>query len=99
MIRFTTILIIAAGALFAQLPANMPKGDLLWSGGAPGAQGSEQVDQPTLYPFILPAGRGVGTAVVVCPGGGYQHLSMEKEGTDIARWLNSLGVRPLVLQY
>jgi acetyl esterase/lipase len=99
MIRFTAVLILGAGVLFAQLPANMPKGDLLWPGGAPGAQGSEPADQPTLYPFIVPAGRGVGTAVVVCPGGGYQHLSMEKEGSDIARWLNSLGVSAFVLQY
>jgi acetyl esterase/lipase len=52
-----------------------------------------------LYPFIVPAGRGTGTAVVVCPGGGYQNLAMEKEGFDIARWLNSLGVTAFVLQY
>lgn len=99
MIRSTAVLLLAAGSLFAQLPANMPKGDLLWPGGAPGAQGSEPADQPTLYPFVVPAGRGVGTAVVVCPGGGYQHLSMEKEGSEIARWLNSLGVSAFVLQY
>src|SRR5258706_2997597 len=99
MIRFTTILIIAAGALFAQLPPNMPKGDLVWPGGAPGAQGSDPADQPTVYRVIVTAGRGVGTAVVVCPGGGYQHLAMEKEGSDIARWLNSLGVSAFVLQY
>jgi acetyl esterase/lipase len=100
MVRFTAVLMLAAAALLAQqLPPNMPKGDPLWPGGAPGAQGSEQPDQPTLYPFVLPAGRGVGTAVVVCPGGGYQHLAMEKEGSDIARWLNSLGVTAFVLQY
>ena len=99
MIRSTAVLLLAAGSLFAQLPANMPKGDLLWPGGAPGAQGSEPADQPTLYPFVVPAGRGVGSAVVVCPGGGYQHLSMEKEGSEIARWLNSLGVSAFVLQY
>lgn len=99
MIRFTAIVMLTTSALFAQVPANTPKGEPLWSGGAPGAQGSEPADQPTLYPFIVAAGRGVGTAVVVCPGGGYQHLAMEKEGTDIARWLNSLGVSAFVLQY
>jgi acetyl esterase/lipase len=98
MIRLTALLVLATSAL-AQLPPNMPKGDLLWPNGAPGAQGSESIDQPTLYPFVVPAGRGVGTAVIVCPGGGYQHLSMEKEGSDIARWLNSLGVTAFVLQY
>src|SRR4051812_24019553 len=99
MIRFTAILMLVSASLFAQVPVNMPKGDLLWTGGAPGAQGSEPADQPTLSPFLVPAGRGVGTAVVVCPGGGYQHLAIEKEGSDIARWLNSLGVSAFVLQY
>jgi acetyl esterase/lipase len=99
MLRFAASVILAAGALFAQSPANLPKGEPLWPGGAPGAQGSEPADIPTLYPFVVPAGRGVGTAVVVCPGGGYQHLAIEKEGSDIARWLNSLGVSAFVLQY
>ena len=99
MIRRTALLTLMAGALFAQSPAAMPKGDLLWPSGAPGALGSEDADKPTLYPYIVPAGRGTGTAVIVCPGGGYQNLSMEKEGSDIARWLNSLGVSALVLKY
>ena len=99
MVRIIACIVAATTALFAQLPPNMPKGDPLWSAGAPGAQGTEQADQPTLYPFVVPAGRGVGTAVIVCPGGGYQHLAMEKEGSDIARWLNSLGVTAFVLQY
>ena len=99
MLRFPAIVVLAAGALSAQSPANMPKGELLWPDGAPGALGAEPADQPTIYPFVVPAGRGVGTAVVVCPGGGYQNLSMEKEGTDIARWLNSLGVTAFVLKY
>jgi acetyl esterase/lipase len=99
MLRITATLILAASALFAQRPANMPQGEPLWPGGAPGALGTEPADQPTLYPFVAPAGRGVGTAVIVCPGGGYQNLSMEKEGSDVARWLNSIGVTAFVLQY
>jgi acetyl esterase/lipase len=99
MIRCTVLLAVASGVLLAQAPPTLPKGDLLWPNGAPGAQGTEDVDKPVLYPFLVPAGRGTGTAVVVCPGGGYQHLSMEKEGSDIARWLNSLGVTAFVLQY
>ncbi len=90
---------LAAGVLFAQPPSSLPKGEPLWPNGAPGAQGDEAADRPMLYPFVAPAGRGVGTAVVVCPGGGYVHLAMEKEGSDIARWLNSLGVSAFVLQY
>jgi acetyl esterase/lipase len=37
--------------------------------------------------------------VVICPGGGYQALAFEKEGTRIAEWLNQLGVAGFVLKY
>jgi len=91
-------LALMAGAAFAQ-PAMMPKAEFLWPGGAPGAQGNEDVDKPTLAPYLVPAGRGTGTAVIVCPGGGYVNLSMDKEGDQIARFLNSLGVSAFVLKY
>jgi len=77
----------------------MPKADLLWPAGAPGAMGSEDIDKPTLTPYVVPAGRGTGTGVIVCPGGGYGALSMDKEGDQIARFLNSLGVTAFVLKY
>jgi acetyl esterase/lipase len=98
MIRILTCVVCAAGALLAQ-PMTMPKADLLWPNGAPGAQGTEDVDKPTLTPYVVPAGRGTGTAVVVCPGGGYVGLAMDKEGDQIARFLNSLGVTSFVLKY
>ena len=37
--------------------------------------------------------------MVVFPGGGYQHLAIDKEGTQVARWLNTLGVAAFVVQY
>jgi acetyl esterase/lipase len=37
--------------------------------------------------------------VIVAPGGGYQHLSMVKEGSDVAAWLNARGVAAFVLKY
>jgi len=40
-----------------------------------------------------------GTAVVICPGGGYRHLAFEKEGTKVARWFNELGITAFVLKY
>jgi acetyl esterase/lipase len=39
------------------------------------------------------------SAVIVCPGGGYKILAYDKEGTEIAAWLNKLGYTALVLQY
>jgi acetyl esterase/lipase len=72
---------------------------LLWPAGAPGALGNEDVDKPTLTVFLPMAPNSTKTGVVVAPGGGYTHLSMEKEGFAIARWLNERGVAAFVLQY
>jgi acetyl esterase/lipase len=87
-----------AGSLFAQSPA-APQPARLWPQGAPGAQGTGDEDIPTLTPYLAPQGRGTGAAVVVCPGGGYGALSMDKEGDQVARWLNSVGVAAFVLKY
>jgi acetyl esterase/lipase len=98
VIRITICLPLLAGVLLAQAP-NMPKPDLLWTDGAPGAAGTQDEDTPTLAPYIVPQGKGTGTAVIVCPGGSYVHLAMDKEGDQIARWLNSIGVTAFVLKY
>ena len=79
-------------------PTATPTPELLWPNGAPMAQGTAEVDQPTLTMY-LPASNPTRTAVIIAPGGGYVHLSMEKEGTDIARWLNAHGVAGFVLKY
>lgn len=58
------------------------------------------VTWPTLTPFLLPApSSGRRSVVVVAPGGGYHILAWNKEGTDIARWLNSIGISALILKY
>ena len=71
----------------------------LWIGGAPGALGNKPEDQPVITPYLPPQGRSNGTAVVIFPGGGYQHLSMEKEGSDVANWLAGTGVTAFVVRY
>jgi acetyl esterase/lipase len=70
----------------------------LWKDGAPGAPTKPQ-DEPVLFLYRPPAERATKAAVIVCPGGGYGHLSMEKEGSKIAEWLNSFGVTAFVLRY
>ena len=99
MSRVIAVLALLSGALAAQTPLRMPKADLLWPNGAPGAQGNEDIDQPSIAPYVVPAGRGTGTAVVVCPGGGYRGLAMDHEGDQVAKWLNSIGVSAFVLKY
>jgi acetyl esterase/lipase len=56
------------------------------------------VTQPTLTVFLADAKIANGTAVIICPGGGYRHLSIYKEGQKIAEWFNSLGVTAFVLK-
>ncbi len=72
---------------------------LLWPEGAPGAVGNEDLDKPTLTLFPAGGPNATGTAVVICPGGGYVHLAMDHEGLQIARWFNSIGVSAFVLKY
>ncbi len=80
--------------IVAQAAAGVP----LWEGGAPMSQGVAEADTPTLTAY-LPATNPTRTAVVIAPGGGYSHLSMEKEGRDVALWLNARGVAGFVLKY
>src|SRR5215210_7541620 len=70
----------------------------LWPQGAPGALGKEAADVPTLTPYLAPKERATGAAIVICPGGGYQHLA-DHEGRPVAEWLNSVGVTAFVLKY
>ncbi|MCU0248431.1 MAG: alpha/beta hydrolase [Bryobacter sp.] len=49
--------------------------------------------------YLPPAGTANGTGVVICPGGGFRILAIDKEGIDVARWLNTLGVAAFVLKY
>lgn len=57
------------------------------------------VTQPTLTAFLPPPSLACGTAVIVCPGGAFHFLSIESEGTEVARWLNERGVAAFVLKY
>ena len=72
---------------------------LLWPQGAPGTVGDEAQDKPKLTLYRAPAASASGTAVVICPGGGYRTLASDHEGKQVAEWLNSLGVSAFVLQY
>ncbi len=56
------------------------------------------VSQPTLTVY-KPGGKNTGAAVVVFPGGGYNILAIDLEGTEVCDWLNSAGVTCLLLKY
>ncbi len=76
-----------------------PKTELLWPKGAPGALGDGDRDKPSLTVYLPPAEKANGTAVVVCPGGGYGFLAMDHEGKQVAEWYNARGVTAFVLKY
>ncbi|AUS06039.1 alpha/beta hydrolase [Pseudotamlana carrageenivorans] len=64
------------------------------------ATGIRKVTQPSLKVFLAKNDNTKTTpAVIICPGGGYQHLSHIKEGEKVAEWLNSIGISAFVLKY
>lgn len=82
----------------------------LWPEGVPNAKprlGPEHVEdgrisnvsEPTLTIFPAAVDRPNGTAVIICPGGGYVRLSTQREGVQYANWLSTLGVTSFVLKY
>jgi len=71
---------------------------VLWPEGAPGAIGKDPIDIPALTPFLPLKEKATGAAVIVCPGGGYEHLA-DHEGRPVAEWLNSIGITAFVLKY
>jgi len=61
--------------------------------------GYEKVTDPTITVFLPTAERATGTAVLICPGGGYGMLAFDHEGYQIARWLNENGIAGIILKY
>lgn len=99
----------------ADAPAAMaPQIIKVWPGAAPGAEQWTQkqteskfgdariirnVVSPTLEVYLPEKGAATGTGVIVCPGGAFQFLSIDSEGTQVAKWLASKGVAAFVLRY
>ncbi len=57
------------------------------------------VSEARMYAYFAPKETNNGTSVLICPGGGYGGLAAEKEGVEIARWFNNMGVTAFVLYY
>jgi len=90
-----SFVLIATAALGQAQPSNEI---LLWPNGAPGALADKPEDKPSLTPYVATWAKPTGAAVIVCPGGGYQHLAPHEGGT-VAQWLNSIGIKAFVLKY
>ena len=58
-----------------------------------------KVTDPTLTVFAPPKEKANGTAIIICPGGGYEHLAYAHEGVATAKWLNEIGITAFILKY
>src|SRR5262245_56256809 len=57
------------------------------------------VTKPTISVYRPAKDKDTGTAIIICPGGGYWNLYWELEGEEVAAWLNSVGVTGIILKY
>lgn len=87
---------IATLALASTIILDTGKPVPLWIGDAPLAVGKSEHDVPTLTPYLPKKPNG--TAVVICPGGGYWILA-DHEGKDYAEYLSMQGITAFVLRY
>ena len=69
------------------------------AGEEPPATRVGEITQPTLEVFEPAEPPRAKTAVLICPGGGYNYVVTDKEGSEAAQWLNSLGATAYVLRY
>jgi len=86
---------VSAQTVSAQgLPKPMP----LYNGTPPGALGHGTQDIPMLY-VMLPKKPTTSAAMLVIPGGGYEHVALGHEGFQIGEWLRAQGMPAIVLDY
>lgn len=57
------------------------------------------ISHPVMTVFPAPAEAKPAPAMIVCPGGAYTYVVHDKEGTEIAAWLNARGITAIVLSY
>ena len=93
----TLIPLVGLSALAAGGPERQPEKVELWAGHAPVGDGTF-VEAKAFMTVHCPA-KANGTAVVICPGGGYGGLVVNQEGHGIAKWLNEHGIVGVVLEY
>lgn len=98
-----------ATAVFAS--AAEPVAIPLWANGAPGSEARKDepekivggniinVHNPSITPYLPPADKATGVAVIICPGGGHQKLCVGHEGYALAAWFQERGIAAFVFKY
>jgi acetyl esterase/lipase len=103
------ILLTLIFSLGAGIASAAPTVIQLWPEGVPGARNigpekigdgyNSNVSEPTLTRIGPAVDRPNGTAVIICPGGGYVRMATAREGDQYAAWLSTLGVTSFILTY
>ncbi len=93
MLAVLSVAVTCVGRADEPNPDRIP----LWNGSAPQGNGTFQPEDAWISVHRPPQPNG--TAIVICPGGGYGVLVNEPEGHGIARWLNHHGITGVVLDY
>jgi acetyl esterase/lipase len=112
---FLSLLIAAAARAQTTHPVPLATVDVWPAGKMPGDAASKpehempamhdgyhritDISRPTLTVFPAPKTDAPAPAMIVCPGGGYTYVVFDKEGTEIAAWLNANGITAAVLKY
>jgi acetyl esterase/lipase len=103
VMRSLGVVVCLTLAVTLALPAAQPpegaKVEPLWPADTPGIKEAKEQDRPTLMLCPAAKDKATGSAVVVCPGGGYGGLAMDHEGFQVANWLNENGVSAFILKY
>lgn len=82
-----------------EIPGNLPGTDEEKSETNNGILIISKIGKPTLAVFLPPAAKANGTAVIICPGGGYGIVAAGHEGYEVAKKFNEMGVAAFVLKY
>lgn len=102
------ILLLSTGFVYAQSDSLVIP---MWKDGAPGFEKRKNdpeeakdywvknINNPSITVFFPPPGLANGTAVLICPGGGFRLLVFKSEGIDPAKYLNKLGITAIILKY
>jgi endo-1,4-beta-xylanase len=113
--KFLITLLFTGFAWGAFAQSSLPAEILLWPNGAPGSEGktgpehvriTEQgdhvltnINKPSVTPFLPPADKSTGTAIIVIPGGGHSEIWITHEGYNPAKWFMEHGIAAFVLKY
>ena len=97
VLAFLALLTLLSQSVLAEDSASKPEVVSLWNGKAPMGDGTFQAENPELT-LHRPA-KPNGSAMVICPGGGYGGVVIGPEGHGIAQWLNRHGITGVVLNY